>query len=112
MPVEILVQGDFMKELLAVERTISYFIPNDDVGHSARPGKSHVKQRCMCVYNIRPVNITYFVINNLKLCVYNIRPVNITYFVINNLKLCVYNIRHVNITYFVINNLKFFFLNS
>jgi len=34
-----------MKELLAVERTTSYFIANDDVGRSASPGESHVTKR-------------------------------------------------------------------
>jgi hypothetical protein len=43
------IQGDFMRELLAVERKTSYFRANDDVGSSTSPGESHVTKRCVCV---------------------------------------------------------------
>jgi hypothetical protein len=43
------IQDDFMKELLAVKRTTSYFIANDDASRSASPGESHVTKKCMYV---------------------------------------------------------------
>jgi hypothetical protein len=44
------VQDDFMRELSAVERAISYFIVNDDAGRSASPGESQVTKRYIFIF--------------------------------------------------------------